>query len=102
MGRVSECRLTSFKGQDVVVQVLTERMDSITFSVIGWVSDCRLTQFEEGIKDVVVQMLTAWMDSITSVNGSGETNSVQGQRCGGAGVDSADGFHHTLSHCLGE
>ena len=50
----------------MVLQMLTERMDSITFSVIGWVSECRLTLFEEGVKDVV----------------------------GGADVDRADGFHH--------
>ena len=73
MGRVSECRLTQFKDKDVVVvQTLTERTDSITFSVIGQVSACRLTPFEEGVQDVVVQMLTERTDSIMSVNGSGE------------------------------
>ena len=73
MGRVSGCRLTPFKDKDVVVvQMLTERTDSITFSVIGQVSACRLTQFEEGVQDVVVQMMTERTDSITQVNGSGE------------------------------
>ena len=56
----------------MVVQMLTEQMDSATFSVIGRVSECRLTPFEEGVKDVVVQMLTERTDSITSVNESGE------------------------------
>ena len=70
MGQVSECRLTPFKDEDVVVvQMLTERTDSITLSVIGQVSACRLTQFEEGVQDVVVQMMTERTDSITSVSG---------------------------------
>ena len=57
MGQVSECRLTPFKDEDVVVvQMLTERTDSITFSVIAKVRACRLTQFEEGVQDVVVQI----------------------------------------------
>ena len=73
MGWVSECRLTPFKDKDVVVvQMLTERTDSVTFSVIGQVSACRLPPFEEGVQDVVVQMLTEWTDSITSVSGSDE------------------------------
>ena len=52
--------------------MLTKRTDSITFSVIGQVSACRLTQFEEGVQDVVVQMMTERTDSITSVSGSDE------------------------------
>ena len=52
--------------------MLTKRTDSITFSVIGQVSACRLTQFEEGVQDVVVQMMTEPTDSITSVSGSDE------------------------------
>ena len=79
MGQVSDRTLTPFKDEDVMVvqmvqmvQMVTERTDSITFSVIGQVSACRLTQFEEGVQDVVVQMMTERTDSITSVSGSDE------------------------------
>ena len=34
---------------------LTEQTDSIMFSVIGQVSECILTPFEEGVQDVEVQ-----------------------------------------------
>ena len=40
MGRVSECRLILFTEKGAVVQMLTEWTDSITFSVIGRVSEC--------------------------------------------------------------
>ena len=40
MGRVSECTLILFTEKGAVVQMLTEWTDSITFSVIGRVTEC--------------------------------------------------------------
>ena len=95
---VSECRLTLFKEKGVVVQMLTEWMDSITFSVIGQVSETY------SVRGRSPRCGGADIDRADGFHHVSECRLTlfNKKRCGGADVDRVDGFHHILSHWSGK